>query len=295
MQFDPSKYKTAPINDPAPKAGSVFDPKAALAKVNEAKKVEQAELTRAKLIARDPTQLEQPTIMGPVPTWSFSKLKKAEQCMYAVYLADVEKIRVPQDPDGPMARGSRIHDMAENAVRDGSAIPMELRHFEQDFEKLQERFAKQPYLMEMEENWAFTTAWQPTEWVGPTTWARQKLDVFYKDGANNAVIIDHKTGKKFGNELKHGEQGLHYAIGAFMRMPELDFITTEFWYLDHKTDNKLRKNYTRERALIHLPKIHTRAINLTTATTFPPKPSKQNCLYCDYRKSGDCDFAVDTF
>ena len=295
MLFDPSKYNTKAVNDPAPKAGLVFDPKAAAAQVAAKKQAEQEEITRAKLVASDPTQLTQPEQFGPVKTWSFSKLKKAEQCMYAVYLSDVEKIKPPQDPDGPMARGSRIHDLAENTVRDGSAIPGELLNFESDFIKLQERFASQPFLMTMEEEWAFTTAWAPTSWVGPDTWCRQKLDVFYKEGQNAAVIIDHKTGKKFGNELKHGEQGLHYAIGAFMKYPELDFITTEFWYLDQKKDNKLRKNYTRDRALIHLPKIHERAIILTTATSFPPKPNKQNCRWCDYRISGDCEFAVEDF
>jgi CRISPR/Cas system-associated exonuclease Cas4 (RecB family) len=297
MQFDPSKFNTKPVNNPAPKAGVIFDPKTAAAEVAKKRELETAELQHAKLVASDPTKLRQPEQLGPVKAWSFSKLKKAEQCMYAVYLADVERIKVPEDPDGPMARGSRIHDLAEETVRDGRDIPGELLNFKSDFIKLQERFAAQRYLMTMEENWAFTTQWTPTDWIGPVTWARQKLDVFYKDGENNAVIIDHKTGKKFGNELKHGEQGLHYAIGAFMKYPELDFITTEFWYLDIKDplNNKLRKNYTRERALIHLPKIHDRALILTTATEFPPKPSKMNCKWCDYRKSGDCEFAVEDF
>jgi hypothetical protein len=297
MQFDPSKYNTKPVNDPAPKAGLVFDPKTAAAIVAAKKEAEQKELNHAKAVAQDPTRLIIPESFGPVRTWSFSKLKKAESCMYSVYLGDVEKIKIPEDPDSPMARGSRIHDMAEKFVRGEGDMPSELRNFEAGFGMLRARFEAQPFPMEMEENWAFTVHWKPTGWSVDDTWARQKLDVFYKESETAAVIIDHKTGKKFGNELKHGEQGLHYAIGAFMKFPELDFITTEFWYLDIKDpmQNRLRKNYTRERALLHLPKIHTRAIALTTATTFPPKPSLQNCKFCDYRKSGDCEFAVENF
>lgn len=297
MKFDPSRYNTKPVNDPAPKAGVIFDPKAAAAKVAAVKAAETAEQKHAKLVASDPSKLTQPETLGPIKTWSFSMLKKAEQCMYAAYLNKVEKIYIPADPDGPMARGSMIHDLAEDTVRDGRAIPGELMFFKSDFERLQQRFAEQRFPMTMEEDWAFTTQWTPTGWSVEDTWCRQKLDVFYKDGENAAVIIDYKTGKKFGNELKHGEQGLHYAIGAFMKYPELDFITTEFWYLDIKdsANNKMRKNYTRDRALIHLPKIHDRAIAFTTATVFPPKPSKMNCKWCDYRKSGDCEFAVEDF
>lgn len=291
MLFDPSKYNTKPVNEakPAdqPKSG-LFNPKAAFEKL-AAQKEEEA---RNALLAKDPTRLAKPSVMGPVPTWSFSALKRFEACPHAIFLARVEKIK---EKDGPAAeRGSMIHQQAEDFVQGKvDELPPLLKKVEKRAIELRDRFERKPFLMTIEENWAFTTSWTPTEWVGPETWARQKLDVFYKDSPASAVILDWKSGKKFGNELKHGEQGLHYAIGAFMKYPELDIIQTEFAYTDH--GEYLKKIFNRERAMLHLPKIHERAIFMTTTTSFPPKPSKANCKYCSYRESGDCDYAVEDF
>ena len=290
MKFDPSKHNTKPITSPGPKPGVVFDPKKAKQQQAEKLEAEKHEV----LVASDPTKLKVPTSFGPVKAWSFSALEEYEKCPYKTYLSKVEKIKVEQPKDSPLVRGSRIHDLAEEFVRGKIDMAPELKNFEQQFEQLRTRFENQPFPMEMEEDWGFNIHWTPTGWTAPDVWARQKLDVFYFEGETNAVIIDHKTGRKFGNELKHGGQGLQYAIGAFMKYPQLDYITSEFWYLDTKGE-KLRKNFTRERALIHLPKIHQRAVVMTTATQFPPKPSKGNCKWCDYRKSGDCEFAVEDF
>ncbi len=287
MQFDPSKHKIKVVEAEAPKTG-VFDPKSAFQKIAERKEEEQ----RNAVLAKDPTKLAKPSVMGPVATWSFSALKQFETCPHSIFLSRVEKIK---QKEGPAAeRGSMIHQQAEDFVQGKvDELPPLLKKVEKRAIELRDRFASQPFLMTIEEEWAFTTAWVPTAWVGPDTWARQKLDVFYKDSNSSAVILDWKSGRKFGNELKHGEQGLHYAIGAFMKYPELDIIQTEFAYTDH--GEYLKKIFNRERAMLHLPKIHERAIFMTTTTSFPPKPSKQNCKYCAYRESGDCDYAVEDF
>lgn len=293
MLFDPSKYKVNITNTqsatPAPQGTpAVFDPKAALSKVAERREEE----ARIKVLAADPTRLTVPAVLGPVPTWSFSALKRFEACAHAVYLSRVEKIK---EKDGPAAeRGSMIHQQAEDFVQGKvDELPPLLKKVEKRAVELRDRFTAGKSHMTIEENWGFTTAWKPTGWTDPDTWCRQKLDVFYKDSNTSAVILDWKSGKKFGNELKHGEQGLHYAIGAFMRFPELDIIQTEFAYTDH--GEYLKKMFTRDRAMLHLPKIHERAIFMTTTTSFPPKPSKQNCKYCSYRESGDCDYATEDF
>jgi hypothetical protein len=104
--------------------------------------------------------------------------------------------------------------------------------------------------------------------------------------------VTHNTGKKFGNEIKHGQQGLNYAIGCFMRFPELEFVSTEFWYTDK--GETLQNSYSRDQALALLPRMQKRAIKLTSCTDFHPKPSPQNCKWCYYKKSGDCEWADDT-
>lgn len=300
MLFDPSKHNTRPVESPAPKAGLTFDPSKHNTKAvnsapqtgvfDPAKANELFAKRQAEQQPKDPSKLQAPAELGLIPTWSFSTLKKFEACPYSVYLSKVEKI--PESSGAAAERGSQIHDEAEQYVRDGGDLPAALYRFKDDFERLHERFIEQPYLMTMEENWGFTNQWAPTGWADPDTWCRQKLDVFFKTSNNAATIIDHKTGRKFGNELKHGEQGLHYGIGAFMKYPELDVINVEFWYIDK--GEKMQKSLPRERALLHLPKIHQRAVIMTTATHFPPKPTAQNCKWCSYRLSGDCEYAVES-
>lgn len=286
--FDPTKFamKRAEIKQEPSQAPKIFDPLAAKQEIAKSKEQEQLD----KLMADDPTKLPKPEQLGPIKAWSFSSLKTFEECQYRIYLKGVLKIK--EEDSVAAARGSRIHDLAEEFVRGHiDEMPKEIIKFKGKFLKLRERFHSQTpeFPVTLEENWGFTSQWTPTGWVSDDTWCRQKLDAYTQESTTGAVIIDYKTGRKFGNELKHGEQGLHYAIGAFMRNPQLDFIRTEFWYLDK--GEELVKNYTRNRALMHLPKIHQRGIIMTTTTEFHPNPSKFNCRWCSYATNGACEFA----
>lgn len=80
--------------------------------------------------------------------------------------------------------------------------------------------------------------WEPTAWVGSTTWVRIKLDALVFEEDNSARVIDYKTGKKWGNEITHGQQCLLYAIGTFYRYPEIEAVQTELWYLDKQQTTK---------------------------------------------------------
>ena len=85
----------------------------------------------------------------------------------------------------------------------------------------------------------------------------------------------------FGNEISHSQQALTYAIGSFFRYPELQFVQTELWYLDH--GETTLQAYTRDEAMVFVPKLQERAIAMTTATSFPPNPSNYNCKWCSYK------------
>jgi hypothetical protein len=70
----------------------------------------------------------------------------------------------------------------------------------------------------LEGEWGFDKDWIPTDWH--SAWLRVKGDaVLTRPG--QAVVIDHKTGRKHGNELKHGEQVQLYAIATLIRNPAL--------------------------------------------------------------------------
>lgn len=235
---------------------------------------------------------EQPR--GPVPTWSFSALKTFEECPYRIYLSKVEKHK--ETSSEAAERGTMLHDLAEDYIRGkvGDEVPSELRKLEMQYHALYEAYQQQPDQFELEENWGFTDRWETTGFFDDDVWCRMKLDVFRKHDTS-AHIVDHKSGRKFGNELKHSDQGLQYAVGAFMRYPELEYVQVEFYYFDK--GEVLPKNYTRERAMMFLPRIEQRAFALTNATEEEltrPKPSKNNCRFCPHAQSGVCAWRVTT-
>ena len=134
----------------------------------------------------------------------------------------------------------------------------------------------------MEGDWGFTIDWEPCAWMAPNVWARIKLDAIVYETETSARVIDYKTGKMFGNEISHSQQALTYAIGSFFRYPELQHVQTELWYLDH--GETTLQAYTRDEAMVFVPKLHERAIAMTTATSFPPNPSTYNCKWCSYKQ-----------
>lgn len=224
---------------------------------------------------------------GLIPTWSFSTLDKAETCMYSVYLSKVEK--APRVESPAAERGTMLHDLAEQYTRGNlDELPKELRkHYERAFSDLRDLYSQG--LVTCEEDWGYTAEWEPTGFFDDDTWARMKLDVLVMENETSARVIDHKSGRPY--PMKHNQQGQLYTIGTFLRYPKLEFVQTEFWYID-KSPQPATNKYTREQAMMFLPKWTQRALRLTKAKTFEPNPSASNCKFCDHNKSGYCDYRV---
>jgi len=223
-----------------------------------------------------------------IQAWSPTLLQVYDECPYRAFLAKVKKIAEPERPplpggqEYPNDRGSRIHDEAEQYVRGHRGLPKECRLFKDNFEALHDWYAERPSDFEMEQLWCFDWDWTP---VGRNAWdkhwARIKIDVFAFLHATHALVIDLKTGKREGNEIKHNEQILAYAITSFLKYEALEEITVELWYLDQ--DELIAQTYTREQAMRFLPRLERRAVNCTTDTEFPARPSKYTCRFCPYK------------
>lgn len=227
--------------------------------------------------------MQEPKIeLGPVPTWSYSALKVFEECALRTYLSKVEKHE--EKESAALDRGNAIHKLAEDYVQSIiDVLPKQLNEHKKDFEKLRELFSQG--VVEIEQDWAVDINWRPTGWFDENCWGRIKLDAFVREDNTSARVIDYKTGKKY--PIPHTSQGQQYAIASFLRYPELEFIQTEFWYLDAKENNKLIKSYSREQALMFLPRLNERAIAMTTCVNFIPKPSKFNCKWCPHNSEGN--------
>lgn len=237
---------------------------------------------------------------GLVPTWSFSRLKAFESCNYKAFLMYSEK-RSQEHMDMTAAnRGTKIHNDCELFVRGEGPITKEMKRFADYFETLKVRY--QNGEVELEENWGFTKDWETTGYFDDDIWCRMKLDNFIYDDYSNAknrfipvsaTATDYKSGKKYGNEVSHSQQGMLYVLGSFLRYPTLEECTTDFMYLDHGVN--MTKYYTREKAMKFLPSWNERALKMTTAEDFPPNPNKITCMWCPYgpqHGDGSCKWGV---
>lgn len=222
-----------------------------------------------------------------ISSWSYSKLIDFEQCPYRVKLRYVDNIPGIKAPAAE--RGTAIHQMAEDYVRGKiKTLPSELRHFKDDFTALHAGFKNK--IVHLEGEWGFNKDWMPTKYKG--AWLRMKADAIFYASPAKATVIDYKTGKSYGNELKHGEQTQLYAIAVFIRNPEIQTIITELWYLDR--DELTSKTYAREEALRYVQPFDKRARALTSCKDFPARANQFTCKWCDYgpAKGGQCEFGV---
>jgi hypothetical protein len=247
-------------------AGAIFDPLAA---------IESAR--RVKLARLEP--LEAP--LGLIPTTSFSSLSNFEKCPWHLYLTKIEKC---PDVAGPAAqRGTEIHDKAENYITGKTIddeIPKELVKFETLFKDMRSRYSDGA--IHVEEDWGFTRDWEKTGYYAKDVWLRMKLDALDMESPTSAQVYDWKTGRKFGNEVKHGQQALLYVIGTFALFPELEYIKSNMVYTDK--GEIMTTGYSRDQAMLFFDRFNLRFNQATTCIDFKPTPNATSCRWCPHAK-----------
>lgn len=222
-----------------------------------------------------------------IKSWSFSSLINYESCAFRSYLERVEKIPDTQ-PKTAADRGTAIHQEAEDYVRGKASLTHNLRHFQSDLAALADHFKAGRVICEDE--WGFASDWNIASWRD--AWLRLKLDALCTLTGKYAVVVDYKTGKRFGNELKHARQLQLYCVCTLLRYPELEKIRAELWYLDH---NELAHfEMTRKQMPRYLSNFDRDGKRMTSDTKFEPNPNIHSCKYCPYapHKQGDCKYGV---
>lgn len=222
----------------------------------------------------------------PISSWSYSRLKNYETCPYQAYLRYGERRPEPATIDRTNAeRGIAIHTEAESFIKDANApLPKSIAKNAAVMEEVKAAFAEGR--ASVEEEWAFTVEWEPTGWMASNAWLRIKLDAYVKDEVVGTAF-DWKSGRKFGNEIPHAQQGQLYMLGCFVRDPELEVVKTRFVYVDHGVE--VQREYTRDQVPKLLAYWTERGSKMTNALTFPAKPNKINCRYCPYSPNNGGD------
>lgn len=256
-----------------------------------------------QVASRLPPNPEMVNNMGPespevpmIKAWSFSRYENFSKCAYRAKILYIDKTPEPTRPlkegqtEQANDRGSRIHEAAELYVNGGVELLPELRHFIPEFQRLRDLYAQG--LVSLEGDWAFDRDWMPCGNFSDSTWVRIKLDALVTLTPEHLVIIDYKTGRRDGNQLKHAEQTRLYALAAALRNPNAKLFTTELWYTDE--NDLATAEYTREQAMKFLKTWQARGTAMTSETEFKPNPNKFSCQWCRFgpKFSGPCTVGV---
>lgn len=226
------------------------------------------------------------TVIAKPMSWSFSRLGDFEKCRAMYKIKHLDKVPEPPRPLPPGKtehandRGSRVHDSAEHYVDGSGPAVSEMKKFASEFDHL--RHLHSSGIVTLEQEWGHDRDWEVTPWA--SAWLRLKLDALVLASPVEAVVIDYKTGRKFGNEVKHAQQLQLYALTTFLRYPELEIVHAELWYLD--VDDITSQTFTRDQALRFKRSFNNRGVSLTSCTSWPANPNKFSCQWCPYGPDG---------
>lgn len=246
-----------------------------------------------------------------IKRWSYSRLSDYEQCPLRAKLKYIDKVPEPERPlpkgktEHANNRGTRVHTSCENYINGTSTdlAPEAAKHFKDALVGMRDSYKRG--LVTLEGEWGFDKDWEPADYNGDDCWLRIKADavvftaalgrVFNKKGAlvgktgRSARVVDFKTGRRFGNEIKHSEQVMLYALATLIRYPDLKDVTVQLWYFDQ--NDITSENKQADKWLYQIKQFTQRGIKLTTATEFKANPSGFVCKWCPYL-DGACTVGV---
>lgn len=220
-----------------------------------------------------------------ITRWSHSALMTYKECPFRAKLKYIEKIKEPEiPPDDPRNRGIRVHSELEHYLLDGAPLPKEARSLEENYEGLRD-LAPQCEVPKY-----FNDVWKPCDESDKWLTVIQDVEAKFEGEHGDTIVlsVDHKTGKRYGNEMKHMAQKITYAVANWCSDPDAALYVSEMWYVDQgdiwsssfRADDLERKRADLDREVS----------KMMNDKLFRPRPSAQNCKYCPYgsRQLGTC-------
>lgn len=216
-------------------------------------------------------------------SWSYSLLDTYRTCPLRAKFKYIDKL--PDPGNEYSARGNEMHDALERVVKFGEPVPDFARHFEPllDTARANNAITERTYM--------FDDCWRPTD-DHSKAWLRVKQDLVVVNPGEFVLTVDYKSGKKYGNEVKHMAQKSLYSVAASILWPDCEEYIAEMWYLDHNDIST--KTFDRATLQMMRAKLDAEVSRMFDDKWFRPRPSAQNCKYCPYgpRAGGQCPVGV---
>lgn len=222
--------------------------------------------------------------------WSDSYLNVWEKCKLWAFFRYVK--RYPEVKGAAAGRGVDVHEVLEKVIsadRPSVQVPPEVASFTDELHVLH-RYARGHYV-DLEHKVAIDRQWMRASWK--EAWGRFVYDARVRFSKKEHLIIDYKTGRKDGNEIKHTHQGQRYMLAEIMTEPDVDLVHVEFWYTD--ANDLMTTTYTRAQGLKFFKHINEIALKATDPDQdWSPQPSAWACKWCPYRqdRGGQCKVGI---
>lgn len=153
-----------------------------------------------------------------LPAQSYSSLKLYDQCARKYFHLRVAK-DVKEPASEAMMYGTKMHQAAEDYMRDGTPLPPYLEYAKAALDKLREF----PGERLCEFKLGLTERLEPCEFDAPDVWFRGIIDlVILNHDTGEARIVDYKTGKS----TKYADTGQLelMALGIFRHFPKITSV-----------------------------------------------------------------------
>jgi hypothetical protein len=224
--------------------------------------------------------------------WSWSMLGVYRTCPLWAKFKYLDRLPEPErEKDDARDRGTQRHKLSEDFIlADDAPFPAELIKFEGPLTDVRDIRKNKLGIVELEQPFYFNQYWKPCE--EKDRWLVVIPDIKVTIPGELSLTIDNKTGKRYGNELKHFGQCELYSISAMILDPSHESYEAELWYLD--IPDTWQITFTQEKLEKARAKIDAEVAKMMDDKYFRPRPSKLNCRYCPYgpRGTGACPVGV---
>jgi hypothetical protein len=220
---------------------------------------------------------------APITAWSYSRFSMYEQCPYKFKCTVIDKQKEPES--AAMARGQEMHKALALYIEGKSAtLPAAVQTPFQ--RKLVDEVRAFPDKV-VEQQWGFTSRWEPTGWFSKDTWWRCVLDVaLLHHEARAGDVADWKSGKPRDTNIEQLELN---ALAFMCKFPRVLEVSSRMVYLDAGVEH-VADFHMRDKEKLQA-KWEAKVVPMFSDTQFLPRPSRL-CAYCHLARSngGECRY-----
>lgn len=207
--------------------------------------------------------------------WSYSALSTYEECPAKYAYSYIKNLPWPSSP--AMERGTRLHQMAEDYMRETGPVPYDLKKIGKTLDELRQQSAIP------EQVWLVDRDWRPVE-DPRSAWVKAIVDVHHIDGSV-LHLADYKSGREYPS---HRSQLELYSILGLLKYDMAQRAESRAIYIDGGFSGS-EGSIIREMLPKLIEKWTIKAERMENDNDFIAAPGS-SCRWCPYRSSvgGPC-------